>query len=449
MSRKKGAAVAIIAAVAVIGGLAAYSYMPRQEETVPAPVMTTVDREGSGNDSTTIAEVDGQQQDDGSAAANETAVTNNIIVINKPVFRNNTIIYQQITINLENYRTTINQHVDREGDSKPADKSHSITIYAKRIQSDGWSDRFADDGVGMFIAVYDINGKLVRTGFADESGFTVKGLQDRLYFVYPVDCENCSGSKNDIMFRQWEDGSRDRPRLVPADSDVTASYRLVMQEKPKQVPLTPPPGETPPEETPPPANETETAAEPEITLQAHNATYVYGWVQVSAQVENMVEGFDEISISVHRPNGTLHDSFAYSEQQGFFVTRETGEGNYTITATYEYDDGTAEAGITHPIKFVTPEFVSLVAVEENGTVRLNGLLEGGLAGENITIAILDPDGQPVEQYAMSFGTRPVFTLFIPAENAQAIFDRTGNYTFVVTHLQTGVRGNATLFYDAG
>jgi hypothetical protein len=297
----------------------------------------------------------------------------------------------------------------------------------------------------MFTAVYDINGKLVKTGYADERGFTIKGLENRLYFVYPADCEDCNGSKNDIMFRQWEDGSKDRPRLVPADSDVTASYRLVVPEKPKQVPLTPPPGETPPE-TP---DETETAAEPEITLQAHNATYVYGWVQVSAQVENEVEDFDKISIRVHRPNGTLHDSFVYPDQQGFFVPREAGEGNYRIVATYEYDGGTTKAEITHPIKFATPEFASLVAVEDNGTVRLNGMLEGGLAGENITIAIHDPDGQPVKQYALSFGTKPVFTLFIPSEDAQSIFDRTGNYTFVVTHVQTGVQGNATLFYDAG
>lgn len=443
MSRKKGAAVAIIAAVAVIGGLAAYSSMPRQEEPGPAPVLTTIDRDSRPeNDSTTIAEdvQDQPQQDSG-------IIANNTIVINKPVYRNNTIIYQPVTINLESYRTTINQQVEPDDGSQPADKSYSITIRAKRIQSEGWSNKFTDDGVGMFTAVYDINGKLVKTGYADERGFTVKGLENRLYFVYPADCEDCNNSKNDIMFRQWEDGSKDRPRLVPADSDVTASYRLVVPEKPKQVPLTPPPGETPPESPPP--NETETAAEPEITLQAYNATYVYGWVQVSAQVENKVEGFDEISLRVYRPDGNLHDSFRYSEQQGFFASREAGEGNYRIVATYEYGDGTAEAEITHPIKFATPEFVNLSAMDDNGTVRLDGMLKGGLAGENITVAIRDPDGQPVKQYAASFGTRPVFTLFIPSEDAQAIFNKTGNYTFVVTHVQTGVQGNATLFYDAG
>jgi hypothetical protein len=435
VSRKKGAAVAIIAVIAVIGGLAAYSSISRQPEPGPAPVLTTIDRDdGQENESTTIAE-DAQhqpQQDNGSTIANNT------VIINKPVYRNNTIIYQPVTINLENYRTTINQHIELEqDDSKPVDKSHSMTIHAKRMQSEGWSKKFTDDGVGMFTAVYDISGNLVKTGYADERGFTVKNLENRLYFVYPADCDDCNNSKNDIMFRQWEDGSKDRPRLVPADSDVTASYRLIVPEKPKQVPLTPPPGET------------ETAAEPELTLQAHNATYVYGWVQVSAQVENRVEGFDELSVSVYLPNGTLLDSFAYSEQQGFFASRKAGEGDYRIAATYEYGDRTAKAEITHPIKFATPEFANLSAAEDNGTVRLNGMLKGGLAGENVTIAIHGPDGQPVKQQAASFGTKPVFTLFIPSEDAQIIFNKTGNYTFVVTHVQTGMQGNATLFHDAG
>lgn len=62
MGRKKGAAVAIIAVVAVIGGLLAYSAIPRQEERGPEPVLTTIDRsDKTENDSTTIAEDVGQQ----------------------------------------------------------------------------------------------------------------------------------------------------------------------------------------------------------------------------------------------------------------------------------------------------------------------------------------------------------------------------------------------------
>jgi hypothetical protein len=444
LSRRKGAAAAIIAVVAVFGGLVTYAYMTRQPDEGPAPVLTTtVDRnDGQDNESTTISE-DAQeqpQQGNGTIFANNTVIADNTVVINKPVYRNNTIIYQPVTINLENYRTTVNQYAGPD-DDQPADTSHSITIRAKRIQSDDWNGKFTDDRVGIFTAVYDLRGNLVKTGYADERGFTVEGLEDKLYFVYPADCDNCD-DRNDIMFRQWEDGSKDRPRLVPADSDVTASYRLVVPEKTRLVPL------ILPGETTPPADETGTAAEPGITLQAQNATFVYGWVQVSAQVKNMVEGFDDISISVYKPDGMLLDSFSYPEQQGFFASRDSGEGSYMIVATYEYDKGSVEASITHPVKFATPEFANLVAAEDNGTVRLNGMLKGGLAGENITVAIHDPNDQLLKQYAMSFGTRPVFTLFISGEDAPAIFNQTGNYTFVVTHVQTGVQGNATLFHQA-
>ena len=453
MGRKKGAAVSIIAVVAVIGGLVAYSSMPRQNEANPPPVLTTIDRNDNEpqDGSTTITEVPQQQpQPEGNTTviANNTLTENNIIVINKPVYRNSTIIYQPVTINLESYKTTINLHLqkDKEPD-QPEDRSHSITINAKRIKSEGWSARFTDDRVGMFAAIYDINGDLIKTGYADERGFTVGGLEDSLYFVFPADCTDCNGSKNDIMFRQWEDGKKDRPRLVPADSEVTASYRLVVSEKQKQVPLTPPPGENPPESPLP--DETETAAEPRITVWAQNATFVYGWVQLSAQVENMVMGYDELLITVYAPDGTLHDRFSYSDQQGFFASREDGEGNYQIVASYEYDDGGVETRIIHPIKFATPAFASLVVSEDNGAARLDGLLKGGLAGENITIAIQSPSGEQLKQYALSFGTKPAFSLFIPAEDAGEIFNTTGNYTFVVTHDLTRVQGSATLHHDAG
>ncbi|HKZ60814.1 MAG TPA: hypothetical protein VJZ68_00145 [Nitrososphaera sp.] len=48
MSRKKGATVAIIAFIAVIGGLAAYSGKPREEEPEPAPVLATIERQRAG-----------------------------------------------------------------------------------------------------------------------------------------------------------------------------------------------------------------------------------------------------------------------------------------------------------------------------------------------------------------------------------------------------------------
>jgi len=483
LSRKKGVAVAIIAIVVVIGGVVAFANTPLPEESSLAPVFTTIDRsnepEGDST-STTIAETPAEQQEqqqqpgstNDTVTINNTVIANNTtIVINKPVYRNNTIIYQPVTINLENYKTIINSKIQQqqqvkeggggeEGSGEPggqaADTSHSITISANRIESEAWSARFTDDNTGMFTAVYDIGGNLIDAGYADERGFTVEGLEDKLYFVFPADCTDCNGSKNDIMFRQWEDGSKDRPRLVPAGSEVTASYRLVVPEVPKQVPLTPPPGENPQggeeaeEASPRPDNETGSVTKPEITLETQNATFIYGWVQIIAHAENRVNSSDAITITVYRPDGTLHDSFPYSDQMGFFASREAGEGDYRIVATYDYGNGTTEAEITHPIKFATPEFTNLAAVEDgdNGTVRFNGMLENGIAGENITITVHSPGGDELKKYRLTFGTRPVFALFIPADEVDAMFNSTGNYTFTVTHVQTGVTGNATLFHDA-
>jgi hypothetical protein len=475
LSRKKGAAVAIIAVVAVIGGIVAFTNISGQEESGPAPILTTIDRSDEPENestATTISEAPAEQQQqqpanntNGTVIASDTAVANNTtIVINKPVYRNNSIIYQPVTINLENYKTIINnsnqqlQVQERQGEpdrQAAADTSHSITISAKRISSEGWSARFTDDKVGMFTAVYDINGNLIDTGYADERGFTVEGLEDKLYFVFPADCTDCNGSENDIVFRQWEDGSKDRPRLVPADSEVTASYRLVVPEEPKLVPITPPPGENQQEEEEEedaarPDNATGTAvAKPEITLETQNASFVYGWVQIISRAENNTGGSGEITIKVYRPDGTLHDSFSYSEQMGFFASREAGEGDYRIVATYDYGNGTTEAEITHPIRFATPEFSNLAAAEDDsGAVRLNGMLENGIAGENITIAVYAPSGDELKKYRLSFGTRPVFTLFIPAEEVEAMFNNTGNYTFTVTHMPTGATGNTTLFHEA-
>jgi hypothetical protein len=67
----------------------------------------------------------------------------------------------------------------------------------------------------------------------------------------------------------------------------------------------------------------------------------------------------------------------------------------------------------------------------------------------MSVEILYPDGQPVKEYGIEFGTKPVFSLYIGSEEAPRIFNSTTNYTFVVTHLPTGVGGRTALSYDNG
>jgi hypothetical protein len=61
---------------------------------------------------------------------------------------------------------------------------------------------------------------------------------------------------------------------------------------------------------------------------------------------------------------------------------------------------------------------------------LCGLLRGSLAGKKVSVEILDPDGQPVKEYGIEFGTKPVFSFYIRSEEAPRIFNSTSNYTFL-------------------
>jgi hypothetical protein len=83
VSRKKGATVAIIAFIAVIGGFAAYSGMPSEEEPEPVPVLTTIERDSEPeNDSTSIAEnVEEQPQQDNGTSPNVAAFASDVYVV--------------------------------------------------------------------------------------------------------------------------------------------------------------------------------------------------------------------------------------------------------------------------------------------------------------------------------------------------------------------------------
>jgi hypothetical protein len=71
----------------------------------------------------------------------------------------------------------------------------------------------------MWFVVYDSTGSLVATGFANENGYTVTGLNpNATYYVSPADCDNCHGSTHDVLFSYWGDNnSTTRPRAVIAN----------------------------------------------------------------------------------------------------------------------------------------------------------------------------------------------------------------------------------------
>lgn len=114
-----------------------------------------------------------------------------------------------------------------DDEPKPAGDG-TITAYAYRIPSEHWGPTFTGANAQMYFVLYNSTGDIVRTGFADENGYKVTGLDaDEQYYIYPTDCNSCHGDDHDVVFHHWEDGSTDRPRPVKAGASVGAYYEYV------------------------------------------------------------------------------------------------------------------------------------------------------------------------------------------------------------------------------
>lgn len=104
----------------------------------------------------------------------------------------------------------------------------TITAYAYRIPSEHWGPTFTGANAQMYFVLYNSTGDIVRTGFADENGSAITGLDpDEQYYIYPTDCNSCHGDDHDVVFRHWEDDSTERPRPVKAGASVGAYYEYV------------------------------------------------------------------------------------------------------------------------------------------------------------------------------------------------------------------------------
>lgn len=115
---------------------------------------------------------------------------------------------------------------EQEPEPVPSSTAGAITVYAYRIASEHWGPTFT--GAKMFFVLYNSTGKIVKSGFADENGYEVTGLDaGEQYYVYPTDCDSCHGSDHDVVFHHWEDGSTERPRPVNAGASVGAYYEFV------------------------------------------------------------------------------------------------------------------------------------------------------------------------------------------------------------------------------
>jgi hypothetical protein len=118
--------------------------------------------------------------------------------------------------------------------------SAGITVSAHRIPASYWGPCFATtctnpdascgtsctgEGTAMYFALYDSSGAFIAGGFANENGFTFRGLSRGVtYYLYPEDCDMCHGSAHDVVFEQWENGSTANPISVSVGENLDAWY---------------------------------------------------------------------------------------------------------------------------------------------------------------------------------------------------------------------------------
>jgi hypothetical protein len=107
----------------------------------------------------------------------------------------------------------------------PASGPGTITAIAQRIPSPYWGPTFTSANAQMYFVLYNSTGYIVYTGFFDENGNTVTGLNNgETYWIYPTDCDECHDDPHDVVFDHWQDGSSERPRAVMPGTSVTANY---------------------------------------------------------------------------------------------------------------------------------------------------------------------------------------------------------------------------------
>lgn len=107
----------------------------------------------------------------------------------------------------------------------PPAPSGSITAFAHRIPDSNWGDTFTGANAQMWFVLYNSTGWMVHSGFYDENGSTVSGLNEgATYYIYASDCDECHEAPHDVVFDHWEDSSTANPRTVTTGISAHAYY---------------------------------------------------------------------------------------------------------------------------------------------------------------------------------------------------------------------------------
>jgi len=192
---------------------------------------------------------------------------------------------------------------------------------------------------------------------------------------------------------------------------------------------------------------TASATTSSIGMLAAFQTCCYGFLQIRGNVANPVSGVDQVELQVYAPNGTLVLDKTESTffQDGYGISRSDGKGNYEIVITYD-NELVAKTWVGSWINNDPVIDIGPVTENADGSVYVVGRVANGIAGEQVSIAILDPNNSQTATYTLTTNTHAIFSLFIDATSAAQVFPTSGNYTIIVTLDSAGVTAKTMLTY---
>ena len=124
------------------------------------------------------------------------------------------------------YSTDGSAPPEEEPSPPPSSGPGTIVVFAHRIANENWGPTFTSANAEMWYVLYDSTGWIVQSGFYDEEGTTITGLNDgETYYVYATDCDECHGDPHDVVFDHWEDSTTANPRAVATGDSAHAHYR--------------------------------------------------------------------------------------------------------------------------------------------------------------------------------------------------------------------------------
>jgi len=192
---------------------------------------------------------------------------------------------------------------------------------------------------------------------------------------------------------------------------------------------------------------TASATTSSIGMLAAFQTCCYGFLQIRGNVANPVSGINQVQLRVYAPNGTLVLDKTESTffQDGYGISRSDGKGNYEIVITYD-NELVAKTWVGSWINNDPVIDIGPVTENADGSVYVVGRVANGIAGEQVSIAILDPNNSQTATYTLTTNTHAIFSLFIDATSAAQVFPTSGNYTIIVTLDSAGVTAKTMLTY---